>query len=178
MSIKNKFSYDGKNYRAEPAPHVRLPDGTVLKVVSADGDGNAQVKVEKKPPASGIVDAIEDVPAAPEAFAPAPTGLAAMNEASLRQEWAKREDANKVAQAAASETQSALLDIEAVIAKKLIAAGKNAVFELPGGVRVKGRSDATLGARLTRVGVPRVVSLDAPPPAAPETATTDAAAAK
>lgn len=51
--IHLKFDYEGKKYTAEPAAFVRLPDGTQLKVLSTDGDGNATVeKNGKKNPES------------------------------------------------------------------------------------------------------------------------------
>lgn len=63
--LLNRFTFEGKNYSAVPASHVRVGD-TVLRVVKTDAEGNAEVEPEpNKKKHAGAVEATED--AAPEA---------------------------------------------------------------------------------------------------------------
>lgn len=161
--IPLKFTWEGKTYTAEPAPYVKA-SGVQLKVVKTDEAGNAEVKPDGK----RGVQVSEATEAAETSDAPkeAPNGLAALSEAALFSEWQKRNKANDEAQAVAKGAAAELLEVESVIAARLVSAGKNAVALLPGGVRVKARQTKD-GPRLARPGEQRVVSLDptAPPSA-------------
>ena len=157
--IKLVFEYDGKRWTAEPAPYVKLPDGTQLKVIKSDADGNAEVKLDGK---KGVQASDASEIAAKPAEA---TGLASLSESAIVAEWQKRNAANDAAQRASEGTETALREVESVMASRIIAAGKNAVAVLPGGIRVKARNTVG-GARLARIGEQRIVALDAPAPPA------------
>lgn len=61
-TIKNKFEFEGKWYQQEPPnKHARLENGTLLKIVTTDGDGNATVALstKKSVPDSEISLAVE-----------------------------------------------------------------------------------------------------------------------
>lgn len=158
--IKLRFSFDGKDYEAEPAPYVKAA-GVQLKVIKSDEGGRAEVKPDGKRGVS-VSEAVEVVKAEAESekAVEAPTGLAALSQAALVAEWEKRNTENVDAQAVAKRTETSLQEVEAVIAARLVAAGKNAIATLPGGVKVKARSTKE-GPRLARFEH-REVSLDAP----------------
>lgn len=158
--IKLRFSFEGKEWEAEPAPYVKAA-GVQLKVIKSDESGRAEVKPDGKRGVS-VFEAVEVVKAEaePEKAAEAPTGLAALPELALVAEWEKRNTENDAAQDVAKRAEAGLQEVEAVIAARLVAAGKNAIAVLPGGVKVKARK-TNEGPRLTRFEH-REVSLGAP----------------
>lgn len=90
MMLLNRFTFEGKNYSAVPASHVRIGD-TVLRVVKTDADGNAEVEAEpNKKKHAGAVEATED--AAPEADKKPEGGDAKpSNLPALKAAWAEKE---------------------------------------------------------------------------------------
>ncbi len=147
--VKNRFEHDGKTWEAEALPYARLPDGTLLKVIKTDEQGNTQVAVStKKNPAADEVAVGVEFKAEP---ANPPEETTEERLASLKTKWS---EARKKAKSAAEEQSATEASIAAELLRQPRKRGEVVAVNL-GGTNYRAQKSKD-GAQPSLVPLPKV----------------------